>query len=411
MGVAPTGQIFKGFTFDGESSKDYGIYITGSAVYNAPVRDVDMITIPGRNGAFALDKGRFENIEVTYPAGIYAQTESDFAQGISDFRNFLASRQGYVELSDDYNTGEYRLAVYKSGLDVSPEQLRAGEFEIVFECKPQRFLTSGETEETVANNGTLDNPTLFDAHPMLEVWGSGTVSFAGQSVTVNGTEPIGQVLLAGFNSVSGTQVFDEGLVNNGDTITATDFSRTLNFSMRSGINKTIDNVTLGAWSGQLSNPDASVSVVSGTSLDVVFDVRNEDFTAGSYTFRQSSAALTVTYTDSTSSTISVFVNINYTGGKLAFSSGTSSAPDFIYAYGAVLSGEVYGDSTLLTAGSPCYIDLDIGEAYKEVSGSYVSLNNTVEIGGDLPVLPPGTTTFTYPNTVTQLKVIPRWWKV
>ena len=71
MGVIKTGAIFNGFTFDGENSKDYGVYITGSGVFNAPERDVEMISIPGRDGAFAQDMGRFSNIEVTYPAGLF----------------------------------------------------------------------------------------------------------------------------------------------------------------------------------------------------------------------------------------------------------------------------------------------------------------------------------------------------
>ena len=118
MAIAPTGAIYKSLIFDGEDSRDYGVYITGQAVYNAPERDVEMISIPGRNGSFALDKGRFQNIEVTYPAGIFADTESDFAEAISDFRNFLCSRKGYVRLTDGYNPDEFRMAVYKSGLEV-----------------------------------------------------------------------------------------------------------------------------------------------------------------------------------------------------------------------------------------------------------------------------------------------------
>ena len=77
MAVAPTGAIYKTLTFDGVSSRTYGVYITGEAVYNAPKRSVEMIEIPGRNGSFAFDKGRFENIEVTYPAGIFADNEAD----------------------------------------------------------------------------------------------------------------------------------------------------------------------------------------------------------------------------------------------------------------------------------------------------------------------------------------------
>ena len=76
MAIAPTpnNNIYKGLVFDDIDSRDYGIYITGEAVFNSPERDVEMIEIPGRNGTYALDKGRFHNIEVSYPAGIFGDT-------------------------------------------------------------------------------------------------------------------------------------------------------------------------------------------------------------------------------------------------------------------------------------------------------------------------------------------------
>ena len=139
--------VFNSLTFDGENSLDYGVYITGEAVYNAPERAVEMISIPGRNGAIALDQGRFENIEVTYPAGTFGDDQPEFASKIRAFRNALASRFKYVKLTDSYHPDEYRLGLYKSGLTTTPVQRsKAGEFPIVFNCKPQRFLTSGETE-------------------------------------------------------------------------------------------------------------------------------------------------------------------------------------------------------------------------------------------------------------------------
>ena len=151
MAVERTGAIYKSLFFDGEDSRDYGVYITGEAVFNAPEREVEMISIPGRNGQLALDKGRFENIEVTYPAGIYADTEADFAEAISNFRNLLCSRRGYVRLQDEYHPDEYRMAVYKNGLEVENALLKAGEFDIVFDCKPQRYLTSGEEPITMGD--------------------------------------------------------------------------------------------------------------------------------------------------------------------------------------------------------------------------------------------------------------------
>ena len=58
-----------------------------------------------------------------------------------------------------------------------------------------------------------------------------------------------------------------------------------------------------------------------------------------------------------------------------------------------------------------YIDLDIGEAYKIEGNEPVSVNDAVVLPAELPTLSPGTNTITFDNTITQLKIVPRWWRV
>ena len=69
------------------------------------------------------------------------------------------------------------------------------------------------------------------------------------------------------------------------------------------------------------------------------------------------------------------------------------------------------DSTVAGYGNPSYIDCDIGECYKIENDEIITLNDIITLGSDLPKLVSGTNTFTYDNTVTELKVTPRWWKV
>ena len=139
-------KIYKSFLFDGKKSEDFDVYITGSAVYDAPDRDVELIDIPGRNGALVIDRNKFKNITVTYPAGTYAKDQADFSLKMEALRNFLASRKGYKRLEDEYNLDEFRLGIYKDGLQVDPVlHGKAGQFSLVFDCKPQRYLKSGET--------------------------------------------------------------------------------------------------------------------------------------------------------------------------------------------------------------------------------------------------------------------------
>lgn len=180
--------VFNSLTFDGENSLDYGIYITGEGVYDAPRRAVEMVTIPGRNGTLAIDQGRFENIDVKYAAGAFGSTQAEYAGRMRAFRNMLASRHNYVRLEDDYHPDEFRLGLYKSGLEVKPVSMsRAGEFDIIFDCKPQRFLKSGETVITLTGTDTITNPTLFDSKPLLVVTGRGNITINGVQIAISAT--------------------------------------------------------------------------------------------------------------------------------------------------------------------------------------------------------------------------------
>ena len=72
-------------TFNGISSADYGVYISGSGTFNAPARDESSVVVPGRNGELTIDNGRYNNISVEYPAFIYR----GFNMNVDGLRNFL----------------------------------------------------------------------------------------------------------------------------------------------------------------------------------------------------------------------------------------------------------------------------------------------------------------------------------
>lgn len=159
--------------YAGQDLKDFGVYISGSGTFDAPERDVKSIVIPGRNGELTLDNGRYKNIKVKYPAFIY----KEFAQNAEGLREWLLSQSGYQRLEDTYNPDEYRMARYSGGFNVKPlDELVAGNFDLVFDCMPQRWLKSGEDYIDVVNGDQVLNPTLMTALPLLYVGisGSGT---------------------------------------------------------------------------------------------------------------------------------------------------------------------------------------------------------------------------------------------
>lgn len=413
MAIAPTGDVYKSLTFDGKTSRSYGVYITGEAVYNAPEREVEMISIPGRNGAFALDKGRFENVTVTYPAGIFADNETDFAAAISDFRNYLCSRKGYCRLTDEYNPNEYRMAVYKSGLEVEPAMLKAGEFEITFDCKPQRWLTSGETKQTIANSGdTITNPTLFESGPLLEIEGYGTIGFNGYEIEI-ADELVGDVLIEGktTSAIQWPTNFPEVYISSGDTIDVDASSLVALFYK--GNSGTITGVFIDNWSGDTST--APTVSYEGQKITV-----NAELDAGAFSYGTSSSlkvectVLVWNYIGggvTNNERFDVVFEIAYNGSKRVTWRRSGGKSSYSMQSGTMTMGEIVIHSTATTFGHPTYIDCDLGEAYANDNGVISSLNSYIELGSKLPTLAPGSNAITFDNTITDLKVTPRWWKV
>ena len=171
-------------TFAGKSTNDYGIWISGEGTYGAPERNVQTQEVPGKNGNLLFDMGNFKNITVKYPAAI----KMDMPSRLRDFVNYAGSQIGYQRLEDTYHPYEYRMAkfVSKMSVDTAGYMNRSGKFNLEFDCKPQRFLKSGEDPIEFTASGKLYNRTEFESKPLLRVYGSGagTVSIGSETISI-----------------------------------------------------------------------------------------------------------------------------------------------------------------------------------------------------------------------------------
>lgn len=175
--------------FDGQNLADWGLHISGDKTFGAPERDVTEVEVPGRNGSLTFDKGRFKNYDLEYEGGIVGDDDVDFEFKIRRLRSFLCSRKGYKRLEDTYHPSEFRLAKFVDGLDPDVTQLQGGTFTLKFNCKPQRFLRSGEEAIVLTASGSIFNFTDFIAKPIIRCYGSGEfyIGDYGAKVTMPST--------------------------------------------------------------------------------------------------------------------------------------------------------------------------------------------------------------------------------
>lgn len=169
--------------FNNKSSADCRIQVAHPPGYAYPERDYTITHIPGRNGDIIQDNGCYKNVERTYEVSFDAPNE-DFATYANAVSAWLHSTTGYARLEDSYEPNYYRMATYQESNIFENLYNQAGTATIVFECKPQRFLKTGDNIITIQNSLTIMNPTGFEAYPLFKVTGtSGVLTVNGNSIT------------------------------------------------------------------------------------------------------------------------------------------------------------------------------------------------------------------------------------
>lgn len=173
--------------FNGKELGDFGVDIRGDSTYKSPERDVETVSIPGRDGDLLIDNGRYKNVTITYPAYILRKfREPSYFDAM---RAFMLANTGYQRLEDSFHPEEYRIARLNSA--ISPDvydKAKTGEFELEFDCKPQRFLKRGERTKTFTENGVLINDTLFSSKPLIRAYGTGTFYIGNYGVSISAAD-------------------------------------------------------------------------------------------------------------------------------------------------------------------------------------------------------------------------------
>lgn len=168
------------------------VFVDGSLSYNRPLKNIESIAVPGRNGNLIIDYGTWQNVVITYPCYMIADDVNDFDTKYSALVNRLAGISGYVRLTDridGVDPSYYRLARPIVPQTVTLKDVdRKAFFNLSFDCKPQRFLRSGDSIEGInaGTSKTLTNPTPNPARPKISVNGNGTFTVGDVTITVSG---------------------------------------------------------------------------------------------------------------------------------------------------------------------------------------------------------------------------------
>lgn len=160
------------FYFKEHSSLDFGLYITDKGVYKGAKRDVTYTSVAGRSGDVIIDNGRYTNVKIPYKLALVNDTPHSFVKLARLIRNWLLTDPGYFKLWDTYDKEYYRLASFSEEINIEQQLSVYGKLDINFNCKPFRYLTSGQNKITGSYN-KLYNPEAYESEPYFKIFGSG----------------------------------------------------------------------------------------------------------------------------------------------------------------------------------------------------------------------------------------------
>ena len=172
--------------FNGISSQDLHIQVQTEPDYDFPEKDYEVTHVPGRNGDIVIDQGSWQNVSRKYNLAMDA-VKISYTEVASKLVQWLHSASGYARLEDSYEPDFYRMAMYKDSGSISNIYNKAGQIEVEFTCKPQRYFKSGEVADIFTTSTEYRNPTDFPAKPLIKIHGSGsgTVGIGTYTVTIN----------------------------------------------------------------------------------------------------------------------------------------------------------------------------------------------------------------------------------
>lgn len=158
------------FYIDGVDAASAGIHLQKPIVFSEAVPNVELKTIPGRNGALIFYTGSYKNRSGS--ASCFCLQE-DVELAISSTGRFLMGKKGYrrLETSDDPN--HYWMAMVKNSPGIEHRVRTLAPFDIGFDCKPQRFVNDGENSVVFTANGSLFNQYGQIALPFITLYGHG----------------------------------------------------------------------------------------------------------------------------------------------------------------------------------------------------------------------------------------------
>ena len=178
-----------GFTLNSAvTSTSLGLRLTAPVAIPAAVRAVEDIEVKGRAGTLTRCTG-WEDTEIELDLAV------PIRDGLDQYRRATHELTNAQTIALTAEPGIYRKVKHCEVSELRRELSGWGFFTARLTCQPFSYLSEGLKPVTMSESGTITNPGLLDADPIITVTGTGMLSLTVNKTVHQVNSPAGSVTL------------------------------------------------------------------------------------------------------------------------------------------------------------------------------------------------------------------------
>ena len=178
-----------GFTLNSAvTSVSLGLRLTAPVAIPASVRAVDDIEVEGKAGTLTRFTG-WEDTEIDLDLAVPVR------DGLDQYRRATHELTNAQTIALTAEPGIYRKVKHCEVSELRRELSGWGFFTARLTCQPFSYLSEGLNPVTLTASGTITNPGLLEADPIITVTGTGALSLTINTSIYHVNSPAGSVTL------------------------------------------------------------------------------------------------------------------------------------------------------------------------------------------------------------------------
>lgn len=161
--------------FRGVSSRSFGLRLVDDINFSSPERDIELVSVSGRNGALIKDNNRFDVVNSSFPFVLY-NSDKPIEELISELNGWLFSDSAkWSDFEKSWDPDYLYKAIYHESFSVSGSLKSRKKCILSFKLHPVKYLKSGLEKINATNGSVLSNPLSRPSKPLIKLIGTGDV--------------------------------------------------------------------------------------------------------------------------------------------------------------------------------------------------------------------------------------------